>query len=129
MAKNYTSENDYKNADYTNGYAKNATDKGQNKSQNKSQNKNSTNSENCGKNASNADKNCRQCKTRYKLPVKAYAIIAEGGRQRKRGGLRGGLLLFSKIENCVGFSDCEIRIFYTNRFLQKMEIGNKTAVK
>lgn len=55
MAKNYTSENDYKNADYTNGYAKNATDKGQNKSQNK----NSTNSENCGKNASNADKNCR----------------------------------------------------------------------
>ncbi len=59
MAKNYTSENDYKNADYTNGYVKNATDKGQNKSQNKSQNKNSTNVENCGKNASNADKNGR----------------------------------------------------------------------
>ena len=53
MAKKYMSENDYKNADYTNGYAKNeadkATDKGQNKAQNKSQNKNSTNySENCG---------------------------------------------------------------------------------
>ena len=46
MAKKYMSENDYKNADYTNGYAKNeadkATDKGQNKAQNKSQNKNST---------------------------------------------------------------------------------------
>ena len=40
MAKKYMSENDYKNADYTNGYAKNeadkATDKGQNKAQNKS---------------------------------------------------------------------------------------------
>ena len=37
MAKKYMSENDYKNADYTNGYAKNeadkATDKGQNKAQ------------------------------------------------------------------------------------------------
>ena len=80
MAKNYTHENDYKNADYTNGYAKNATNKGQNKSQNKSQNKNSSNSENCGKNASNADKNCRQCETRYKLSVNAYVIIAEGGK-------------------------------------------------
>lgn len=59
MAKNYASENDYKTADYTNGYAKNTTGKGQNKSQNKSQNKNSTGSENCGKNASNTDKNCR----------------------------------------------------------------------
>ena len=48
MAKNYMSENDYKNADYTNG--KNASNKAQDKSQNKSQNKNSTNSsENCGK--------------------------------------------------------------------------------
>ena len=62
MAKNYMSENDYKNADYTTG--KNASNKAQDKSQNKSQNKNSTNSsENCGKNASNADKNCRQCET------------------------------------------------------------------
>ena len=60
MAKNYMSENDYKNADYTKG--KNASNKAQDKSQNKSQNKNSTNSsENCGKNASNAEKNCRQC--------------------------------------------------------------------
>lgn len=60
MAKNYSSENDYKNADYTNGYAKNVTDKGKNKSKNKSQNKNSTNSsENCGKNASDTQKNCR----------------------------------------------------------------------
>ena len=60
MAKNYMSENDYKNADYTNG--KNASNTAQDKSQNKSQNKNSTNSsENCGKNASNAEKNCRQC--------------------------------------------------------------------
>ena len=37
MAKKYMSENDYKNADYTNGYTKNeadkATDKGQNKAQ------------------------------------------------------------------------------------------------
>ena len=40
MAKNYMSENDYKNADYTNG--KNASNKAQDKSQNKSQNKNST---------------------------------------------------------------------------------------
>ena len=27
MAKKYMSENDYKNADYTNGYAKNEADK------------------------------------------------------------------------------------------------------
>ena len=62
MAKNYMSENDYKNADYTNG--KNASNKAQDKSQNKSQNKNSTNSsENCGKNASNADTKLHKCNT------------------------------------------------------------------
>ncbi len=57
MAKNYMSENDYKNADYTNGKKRLIKHR---ISPEQISEKNSTNSsENCGKNASNADKNCR----------------------------------------------------------------------